>query len=494
MTRLYQSVAEAGGPRLQPDPGRVITRSFVPGDESLDRPNHLERVVARVLAFDDGTVKQLLADVVERYGDRHRGLDEVFVSHFGIAESCLPEGAELSDDRARLLGAFLTEEYAVEAAGLTNPSVVPAPDQSPAGEGQLAFVMSVRCIGEDHVSSIGFRTGVVSADGRVGLDASSAPAEVGRPTRASFPRSSLIHDPDPGEDARVLAFLMSRLPDVVTDEDLDSAVAAMPHRLAIQPGSHATVARVRELASACYTVGFAPGLPPQSRILWPNSALELHGMEDARFVRFTGEDGEVGYLGTYTAFDGTSASCHLLETDDFQGFRVRRLVGPAAQHKGMALFPRPIRGVRYALCRPDLESLVLVDSLDGIVWDSARTVRRPVYGWEAIQSGNCGSPIETEEGWLVVTHGVGPMREYSLGAVLLDLHDPCVVRAELPVPLLVPEPDERDGYAPNVVYSCGSLVHAGMLVTPYGFTDRGIDFAHIPLGELLGRMRTVTGA
>jgi predicted GH43/DUF377 family glycosyl hydrolase len=195
------------------------------------------------------------------------------------------------------------------------------------------------------------------------------------------------------------------------------------------------------------------------------------------------------YLATYTAFNGITVSCQQLETADFQTFRVQRMVGPAAEHQGMALFPRPVHGVRYALCRPDLESLVLAQSADGIVWEHAETVRRPSYPWELIQSGNCGSPIETAEGWLVITHGVGPMREYSLGAVLLDLDDPSIVRAELPVPLLVPDPDERDGYAPNVVYSCGSLVHDGVLVIPFGFTDRGIDFARIPVDKLIGRMR-----
>ena len=491
MSRLYRSIAEACGPRLMPDPERVVTRVFVPGDESLDRPNHLEKVIRRALDLPDATVAEMLADVVERYGGRHRRLDDVFAENLLVADGALPDAAGLSADRARLIGAYLTEEYAVEAAGLTNPSVVPAPDQTGAGPDELAFVMSVRCIGEDHVSSLGFRTGKVGPGARVTLDEPAQPAEVGRGRRGSFPRNALLHDPASAEDGAVLAYLMQQIPGTVRDEDLDAAAAALPHSLAIQPGSHSALARMRELAAACYDVSFPPDLDLGSRILRPNSALEAHGMEDARFVRFTDEDGRTGYLGTYTAFNGVSVACHLLETADFQSFRTRRLVGPAAQHKGMALFPRPVHGVRYALCRPDLESLVLARSTDGIVWADAEVVRRPAHPWELIQSGNCGSPIETPDGWLVVTHGVGPMREYSLGAVLLDLDDPATIRAELPVPLLVPEADERDGYAPNVVYSCGSLVHDGILVVPYGFTDRGIDFARVPVEELVGRMRPV---
>jgi predicted GH43/DUF377 family glycosyl hydrolase len=464
---------------------------FVPGDESLDRPNHLERAVARVLAMSDATVAEVLADVLERYGCRHRRLEDTFIEHLSVVDGALPADAKLSEGRARLLGAYLTEEYAVEAAGLTNPSIVAAPDQSGAGEGGLAFVMSVRCIGEDHVSSIGFRTGVIGAGGHVAVDETVQPAEVGRPRRGPFPRDTLTHVPDSAEDAAVLAALLQQLPETVEDADLDAAVLGLPHHLAIQPGSHAAAARLRELAAASYDVEFPADLDLDARILWPNSALEAHGMEDARFVRFTGDDGAVVYLGTYTAFNGATVASHRLETTDFRTFRVRRMAGPVTQHKGMALFPRPVGGTHYALCRPDLESLVLARSADGIVWTDPRTVRRPEHPWEAIQGGNCGSPIETAEGWLVITHGVGPMREYTLSAVLLDLDDPARLLAELPVPLLVPEQDERDGYAPNVVYSCGSLVHDGLLVVPYGFTDRGIDFARIPVADLLERMRPV---
>ena len=492
MADLFTSIATRIGPQLLSDPRRVVTRLFVPGDDVPGYRSHADELVDRLLALDEDRALALRADVVQRYGSRHRDLAEELANHFEAVSHRIGVETMVTPERAQLIGACLTDEYAVEGAALTNPSIVPAPDQSGLRDGELRFVLSVRCIGEGHISSIGFRTGVIGPGGAVTVDQPSGFAVRSRSRRTHYPRGALIHDPLPDDDEEVLAFVWSELPEQVTDADLDRAVERLPERLSARQDCQPTVARLRSLAAGCYEVWFPTvGGHTDERILWPHSEAESHGMEDARFVRYTDNDGTVEYQGTYTAASATAGVSHLIRTIDFETFRVIRLAGEAAGTKGLALFPRPIGGVRHALCRPHLEKLSLTTSIDGVAWDTPRLVRQPRHDWEILKTGNCGSPIETEAGWLVIIHGVGPMREYRLGALLLDLHDPSTIRAELTEPLLVPEPSERDGYVPNVVYSCGSIVHDDTLVIPYGSTDSGIGFATIPLPDLLKRMRPV---
>jgi len=224
------------------------------------------------------------------------------------------------------------------------------------------------------------------------------------------------------------------------------------------------------------------------RVLWPAMNAEGAGMEDARFVRFVDDDGAVTFYASYTAYSGTHISQQLLETVDFRTFTSTPMVGHAAANKGLALFPRRIRGRFAAMSRSDRESNSIAFSDHPFEWAESVPCQQPARAWEALQLGNCGPPVETEAGWLVLTHGVGPMRTYRIGAMLLDLEDPTRIVGQLREPLLSPAADEQDGYVPNVVYSCGALVHAGTLVLPYGIGDAAIGVATVPLGDLLAAL------
>jgi predicted GH43/DUF377 family glycosyl hydrolase len=295
----------------------------------------------------------------------------------------------------------------------------------------------------------------------------------------------MAHD---GHDNEIAATLLSTLPERFGQQDLDGRLAALHPRLRARGGAETAVGRIRELAAATYSVRFPDGTDLARRVLWPTSSTESHGMEDARFVRCTALDGTIGYRATYTAYNGTSVAPQLLESADLNTFHAVPLTGPAARNKGMALFPRPVGGRYLALCRGDGETNSLTSSLDGRTWADEVPLHGPSAPWELLQVGNCGSPLETSRGWLVLTHGVGPMRTYAIGALLLDLDDPTRILAALPAPLLTPDAGERDGYVPNVVYSCGGLIHDGVLWLPYGSSDTRVAMATVPLDALLARL------
>lgn len=419
-------------PRLRPDPSRVIAQLFVPGAELVaGRPLRAAGVAGRVLALDEDQVEQAMADVMARFGHRHPDLPAAFARHAERIAELVDAPVGRSDARSQLLGATFTQEVAVEAAALCNPSLVAHPDQAGAEAGGLRFVMSVRGIGEGHRSSVGFRTGHVAADGLVRLD-----------------------EPSP--------FSVVGTVDSVGSDD---------------PAEHG------------YTTAFPATTDMSERVLWPATANESHGIEDARFVRFTDDDGSVTYFATYTAYDGVGITQQLLESADLTSFTSSPLAGPAAANKGLALFPRRVGGRFAALSRYDEETNAVAFSDDPRRWDEAVSYQLPRQAWETIQLGNCGAPIETDEGWLVLTHGVGPMRTYCIGAVLLDLDDPTRLIGRLAAPLLSPAADEQDGYVPNVVYSCGALRHAGTLVIPYGIADASIGIATVRLTDLLTALR-----
>ncbi len=416
--------------RLVPDARRVITRPFLPREEIYpDGSSRMQLVLERILAMTDDDVAETLAAARGRFEHRHRDLVSVLERNFaGVAArlghlELLDE--PLSADRRHLIGAYFSHEYSIEAAALGNPSIVAAPDQSGVADGEVRFVMSLRAIGEGHVSSIEFRSGVVDAGAVVRLDAPSVYATTGE------------HTPD---------------------------------------------------ASSDYRTSFPASIDISERVLFPSSSTESHGMEDARFVRFVDDDATITYFATYTAFDGHQILPQLLETDDFCEFRVSTLSGRAAHNKGMAIFPRRIDGSYVALGRHDNVNNFVMTSTDIRVWQDATLIQEPQRPWELMQLGNCGSPVETEAGWLVITHGVGAFRRYTLGALLLDVDDPSRVLGHLTEPVLSPSDDERDGYVPNVVYSCGGMIHAGHLVLPYGFADVGAGVATIRVDDLLNRL------
>lgn len=435
---------------LRPDPGRVLVRLFLPGQELLgDGRSRADAVIARVLAMDDAQTRAVLADALARFADRHHDLTRTFREHYALVAHHIPDADELSADRQDLVGAYFTQEYALEGAALFNPSLVPHPDQEGLADGELRFVMSLRAVGEGHISSIEFRTGVLGAAGEVRVDAPAPHPTTGRitPTEMSSDRRA-----DPPEDAHDRA----------------------------------------ESGDAAYTLCFDPQRPLSARVVFPTVAVESHGVEDARFVAFT-DEGAVTYHATYTAYDGANVAPRLLSTTDWVTFRSRPQRGPAARDKGMALFPRKVDGRHLALTRWDRESLGVTSSDDAVTWLEPVTLARPERPWELIQLGQCGPPLETPSGWLVLTHGVGPMRTYGIGALLLDLDDPTVVVGVLDEPFLTPAVDERDGYVPNVVYSCGALLHGDRLVVPYGCSDSFVRFAFVELQPLLDLLTTPTG-
>jgi predicted GH43/DUF377 family glycosyl hydrolase len=477
------------GIELNPDRTRVIARLFVPGREDVGPgDSRAVPVIERILALDEREVDLAVIDIHKRFAHRHRDLDASLREHAAMVSTRIDDTAGLSPARVLLLGASFTHEYAIEGAALCNPSAVLDPHQD--NRDGTSFIVSVRGIGEGHKSSIGFRTGRISAAGRVTIDQTGPFARAGKAGPGRH-HKSVFHAKlaELNDDRENVAFVLDPLPDEFGDRELDGRLKSLAADTLTRPLTATTIKSLRAVAESSYSIGFPADTGLSERVLWPHSAAEHQGMEDARFVRFTGADGTVTYFGTYTAFDGTRIAQHLLETNDFTSFAVSPMAGNAAIGKGLALFPRKINGRYAALSRSDRETNSIAYSDDVHCWSDPRPIQLPTRLWEILQLGNCGSPIETEAGWLVLTHGVGPMRTYSLGAILLDLDDPSRVVAHTDAPIIWPDNDtRRDGYVPNVVYSCGSFAHGDTLVLPYGIGDQTIAIATLSINELLGGM------
>ena len=495
MSVSVETIVRRTRQRLRPDPSRVITRLFVPGQEGFDNEDsRTAAVLTRLLALDDDEVQAAFDDVIARFDGRHRDLVGTFRRHAAEVSDRLDPQIELTETRQLLLGATFTSEYAIEGAALCNPSIVAHPDQSGVPPGGLRFVMSVRAIGEGHRSSIGFRTGMVDASGHAVVDPSPPLASVGSTAPAHLEATAFRSELHRlGRDGENADYVLDALGHRFTMAELDDRLRKLQAHLTTRPRAEPTITVIRSIAERTYGIEFPRDTPLPERVLWPSMGAESHGMEDARFVTFTDDDGRVSRFATYTAYDGDRISQQMLETDDFRRFTCSPIVGEAAANKGLALFPRRIGGRFAALSRCDRETNSVAFSDDPRHWPTSAPFQRPTRAWELLQLGNCGSPIETEAGWLVLTHGVGPMRTYSIGAILLDLDDPTIVLGLLRQPLLAPSVEEQDGYVPNVVYSCGSLVHAGTLVLPYGIGDAGIGIASIPLPALLDSLTSSKG-
>ena len=490
MTLMSPGLATRDPLRVAADPARVITRLFVPGQEGFElQESRAGVVLKRILALSDDDVRSSLDDVIIRFDGRHRDLVGTFRRHARELADRLNPDIHLTDARILLLGATFTSEYAIEGAALCNPSIVPHPDQTDTAAGSLRFVMSVRGIGEGHRSSIGFRAGVIDAEGRATIDEPAPFAATGSvsdaPLDAAVFRGELGRIGNAGEAAN---YVFNALGERFTRSDLDARLDNLRANLSTRGHGERAVALIRTIAVRSYAVEFPSEVSVSERVLWPSMEAEQAGMEDARFVRFVDDDGSVTYYATYTAYSGSHISQQLLKTKDFRSFTSGPLVGKAAANKGLALFPRRIHGRYAAMSRSDRETNTVAFADHLAVWTSASPCQQPAEPWETLQLGNCGPPIETDAGWLVLTHGVGPMRTYSIGAILLDLDDPTRVLGRLRRPLLSPTQDEQNGYVPNVVYSCGALVHSDTLVIPYGIADRGIGIATVPLPQLLATM------
>ena len=478
---------------MLPDPRRVVSRIFLPGQEAAQPgASRSAVIIERLLRLSDADIDAELAAVCAAFAHRHRDIEGAWARNFTLIEHRVEGAARLGHARRVLLGATFTQEFAVEAAALFNPSMVPHPDQGGLDAGDTRFLMTVRAVGEGHVSSVEFRTGTIDAGGVVDIDPSAEVAVLpsvvsGRYSRAAF-RNQLE---DLGGDRTNSDFVLDALPEWFSRDELTLTVARLRDQRLTRGDAARTIDRLEWIAACTYRVEFPAGSEIRERVLMPTAPSERNGMEDVRMVRFDGADEEPAYLGTYTAFDGRTVASSLVSTSDFRTFDMAPLNGPGAKDKGMALFPRRVGGRYLALSRADRESNGVSMSDDLRHWNAPVQVQAPDRPWEIVQLGNCGPPVETEAGWLVLTHGVGPMRQYSIGALLLDLDDPTIVRGSLPDPLLTPAADERDGYVPNVVYSCGWLLHGRSLVVPYGCSDATTRIAVVDLDALLGAL---TGA
>jgi predicted GH43/DUF377 family glycosyl hydrolase len=419
---------------LRPDPARVIVRPFKPATEPRDlnptdktRANH---IVDRVLALGSEAAAGQLADVLENFQGRHRNLLATFEARADEMEQALSAHGTFSTVQRQLIGAYFLHEYSFEASALFNPSIVPHPDQSDAPKGGLRFILSLRATGEGHVSSLTFRVGTIAADGSLTVDPTAR--------LASSPRISR---------------------------------------------------RVSGPEGDCIELTFNPDEELSERVIFPITESQSNGIEDARFVEFRDGDRKT-YYATFTAYSGRAIRSELIETSDFTSFRLAPLKGAAAGNKGMALFPRKIGGKYAMIARQDNENLYLIYSDDLYTWDGGQAILKPEFPWEFVQIGNCGSPIELDEGWLLLTHGVGPVRKYSIGAALLDKSDPSKVLARAREPLLRPEPSEREGYVPNVVYTCGAMRHNDQIILPYAVSDTFSNFATIKISALMQAMKS----
>ncbi|WP_203819856.1 glycoside hydrolase family 130 protein [Paractinoplanes ferrugineus] len=474
---------------MQPDGRRVVIKLFVPGEDDQTVQNRASRLIERILQLDEAETSRLLDDVLTRFAGRHHDLLATFQHHYELVQHRVPPEIELSPTARTLIGAYFSHEFSVEAAALCNPSMVGHPDQEGLEPGEFRVAISLRQIGEGHISSIGFCSAVLGPGDRIRLEDRSGPLMVGQRVGAMHYRfqlsAALIDD---GIDNEASAYVLATLPERYTDEEFEDVIGHMPAELLQRPTTQETLDNIRHIVAEDYAVSFPCATPLHQRVLWPATPAESNGMEDARFVQTLDPDGREAYQATYTAYDGRRISGRVIFTRDLRHFDVSRLHGPAARNKGLALFPRYVGGRKLALCRSDGETLGLSVRDDQHRWQPAVPLLVPHRGWDLVQVGNCGSPLETEQGWLVLTHGVGPMRRYAIGAMLLDLENPERVIADLPEGLLDPDEIEREGYVPNVVYSCGGLIHDDRLWLPYGASDVRVGFASVGVNELLSRM------
>jgi len=481
---MKKSLVKRNRTKILRDTARVITRSHIPSAERLPL------IIERVLSLPEEQATLLLQQVYENFSDRHKNIETILQHNFEKIVHYIPRDLEFSRTKELLLGAYFTMEYSVESAALFNPSIVPHPNQKDVPPGSLRFIMSLRATGEGHISSIVFRSGLIQEDGSILLNPASE--FVGTPKirhdqsydRHLFRRK--LKDMKAWNETSIRIF--DKLPEQFTFKRLVHEI--VDFQTSSEPNKDETALRIiRWLADSNYFIEFDGKNEISERVIFPVSENESKGIEDARFVQFFDEDGEVTYFATYTAYNGICILPQLLVTKDFINFDIMTLNGKAVQNKGMALFPRKINGQYAMLSRQDGVNNYLMYSDNVHFWDEAQLLQEPQRPWEFIQVGNCGSPIEIEEGWLVLTHGVGPMRQYCIGAMLLDLNDPSKIIARLEEPLITPNEEEREGYVPNVVYSCGSLINNNKLILPYAMSDITSGIATVDMSELLGAMR-----
>lgn len=473
--------------KIRGDTSRVITLPHVPS--KIPRINN---IIKEVLKLPEAEAEQQLEETIHLFADRHRNLEKLLMRHYDRVSEYVIKKETISKTQKLLIGAFFTMEYSIESAALFNPSIVPHPDQSLLPKGSMRFIMSLRATGEGHISSIVFRSGIIDKNLSFNFDSVSEYVETPR----------IVHDPTYDNNLFQLKLkdlnawnetsekILSSLPDYFTHEELQKSI----RNIFLDSNFHAdswTTTTIHWLADSNYRVKFDDDTALSERVIYPISANESKGIEDARFVKFTHSNGEEMYYATYTAYNGRRVLSQMIETKDFQTFNMITLNGKGVRNKGMALFPRKVNGKYAMLSRQDGENNYIMFSDDLHFWEEGTLLQKPEQPWEFVQIGNCGSPIETDKGWLVITHGVGNMRQYSIGVILLDLEDPTKIIAKLEDPLMTANEEEREGYVPNVIYSCGSMLVDDKLIIPYAMSDVASRIAIVNVNDLFEKMKFV---
>ncbi len=472
--------------KIEREDSRVIIRAHIPSDMS-----RVGKIINRVISLSEGTAEELLKNVIKDFYSRHKNIEQRLMDHFDKVREYLPKNTTISNAKKEIIGAYFSMEYSIESAALFNPSIVAHPDQTGISPGELRFIMSLRATGEGHISSIVFRSGIIKDRSTFLFEDTSKFVGTAKvlndPTYNNHLFSLKLKDMKSWDETSKQ--IMETLPYTFTPEELRASIGKV-HQNDTFAHNEQTITNIKWLANSNYRIKFDSDSLIAERVIFPVSENESRGIEDARFVKFYDEGGQSTYYATYTAYNGRCILPQLLETKDFISFSIHTLNGKAVQNKGMALFPRKIKGKYAMLSRLDGENNYIMFSSQLHFWNESTLIQEPTMPWEFVQIGNCGSPLETNEGWLVLTHGVGPMRQYSIGAVLLDLDNPTKVIARLEAPLLTPNEKEREGYVPNVVYSCGSLIHNNTLIIPYAMSDISSNIATVKVKDLLARMKS----
>ncbi len=471
---------------LAPDSQRVIVRPLIPFNKSL-----AERIISRVLSLDESDIKKELKNVLGKFSYRHHNFEILLERQFDFVRRYMPSDVLPSRERRLLIGSFFLSEYSFESSALFNPSIVPHPDQSGLPPGSLRFILTLRATGEGHISSLTFRSGLIDANCNISIDDSSgfaSTAEINANPlydKICFARKLREMDVFSGFSNSIVGSLSDEF---TFNELMEKIKSSIFNQQPLSQTNRFIIEKIQWLAQCNYEAHFDPSAPLSERVLYPRSPSEQNGIEDARFVLFTEDDGSKKYYATYTAYNGKAILPQLIETENFEHFKMITLNGNAAIDKGMALFPRRING-RYAMIsRQDNENLFLMYSDNIHFWYEAVPLMKPLYPWEFLKIGTGGSPIETEHGWLLLTHGVGPFRQYSISAILLDKEDPSQILGRLSEPLIHWTETNRSGYVPNVVYTCGALLHKDTLVVPYAMSDQQSTISLISLSSLLEKL------
>lgn len=473
--------------KVIPDPKRVIARYFFNGEVRA------KEVIMRVMNLSEAEVFGIVSPLLQEYSKRHRNITQVLLRHFRNVKNVLDQleiiPENLTEPRKLLLGSYFTHEYSIESAAFFNPSIVEDPDQSELVAGSKRIIISFRAVGEGHISSIVFRRALIDKDNNISvIPVGNYVGEAEIIRNAQYEKKLFL---EKAKSAKIDEEVLEEIGNKLEDTFDYSSLRKMVLEFRKQEGNDIKKIQYEKilwLSDSYYEISFSLDTDISDRVIFPISELERKGIEDARFVRFREENGDIMYYATYTAFDGSIIMPKLLQTKDFYSFYIKPLHGRGAQNKNLALFPRQINGKYAMMSRIDGRNNYIMYSENMNLWEDPIMLQQPLHFWEFTQIGNCGSPIETEKGWLVITHGVGAMRRYCLGACLLKLDDPTVELGRLKEPLLIPNEDEREGYVPNVVYSCGSILHGGKLVIPYGLSDYSSSFVTVDLHDVLERI------